>query len=75
MLHIDPIASGDPVAFALTSIAQRLPALLERAGAAELAAEVDAAALRRIMPEVEKEALRLRRVDGAETRGPEEAGP
>ena len=73
MLHIDPIASGDPVAFALDSIAQRLPALLERAGAAELAAEVDAAALHRVMPEVEAEAIRLRRADGAEAREREEA--
>lgn len=66
MLHMDPAATGDPVAFALECIEQRLPALLRRAGAADVAAEVDMAALARILPEVKEEAMRLRRAEGAE---------
>ncbi len=70
MLHMDPAATGDPVAFALECIERRLPALLRRAGAAEVAAEVDMAALARILPDVKEEAMRLRRAEGAEeTRG------
>ena len=37
MLHIDPVADGDPLAWALERIATRLPQMLERAGAAEAA--------------------------------------
>ncbi len=66
MLHMDPAATGDPVSFALECIERRLPALLRRAGAAEVAAEVDMAALARILPEVKEEAMRLRRAEGAE---------
>ena len=66
MLHMDPAATGDPVSFALECIERRLPALLRRASAAEVAAEVDMAALARILPEVKEEAMRLRRAEGAE---------
>ena len=44
----------------------RLPALLRRAGAADVAAEVDMAALARVLPQVKEEAMRLRRAEGAE---------
>ena len=66
MLHLDPVAIGDPVVFALECIEQRLPALLTRAGAAEVAAEVDAIALARVLPQVKEAAMRLRRAEGAE---------
>ena len=66
MLHMDPAALGDPVAFALECIERRLPALLRRAGAADLAAAVDVIALARVLPEVQEEAMRLRRAHGAE---------
>ena len=66
MLHMDRSAIGDPVAFALECIERRLPALLERAGAADVAAEVDTIALARILPDLRNEAMRLRRAGGAE---------
>ena len=61
MLHMDPAATGDPVAFALHCIEQRLPALLERAGARDVASQVDMTEMRQMLPEVEREAARLRR--------------
>ncbi len=74
MLHMDPAATGDPVAFALGCIEQRLAALLERAGAPDVASQVDVTALRQILPEVKREATRLRRADKASTRGPRASG-
>ena len=37
MLHLDPVADGDPLAWALERLRTRLPQMLERAGAAEAA--------------------------------------
>jgi hypothetical protein len=62
MLHMDCVATGDPVEFALQCIERRLPELLAHAGALELAAEVDTASLTRVLPEVRAEAMRLRQV-------------
>lgn len=69
MLHMDPAATGDPVAFALDCIEQRLPALLERAGAPDVASKVDVTELRRILPDVKHEAMRLRRAGNEAARG------
>ncbi len=60
MLHMDPVAMGDPVAFALESIERRIVALLERAGAADVAARIDVAAVTGVLPEVRATAERLR---------------
>jgi hypothetical protein len=60
MIHIDPIADGDPLAWALERIRTRLPQMLERAGAAELAARVDARELERALPRVAEAAYRAR---------------
>jgi len=67
MLHLDPAAEGDPLAWALERIRTRLPQMLERAGAAELAALVDAEALARVLPRVAEAAFRARAA--AEGRG------
>jgi len=69
MLHMDPVANGDSVAFALECIERRLPALLTRAGAVEAATEVEAVVLARVLPEIRDEAMRLRRAGAAETQG------
>jgi len=61
MLHMDPAATGDPIEFALECIERRLPALLVRAGAPDVASRVDVEQLRRDLPEVRSEAMRLRR--------------
>ena len=60
MLHIDPIADGDPLAWALERIRTRLPQMLERAGAPELAARVDAREIERVLPRVADAAYRAR---------------
>jgi hypothetical protein len=71
MLHIDPHADGDPLAWALERIRTRLPQMLERAGAAELAAAVDTRQLECALPRVAEAAYRLRyhHDDGATLRG------
>jgi hypothetical protein len=58
MLHLDPIADGDPLAWALERIRTRLPQMLERAGAGDV--PVDAVALEAILPRVSEAAYRAR---------------
>jgi len=60
MLHLDPIADGDPLAWALERIRTRLPQMLARAGAADVAARLDPAALERALPRVAEAAYRAR---------------
>jgi hypothetical protein len=60
MLHLDPIADGDPLAWALERIRTRLPQMLARAGAADVAAELDPAELERALPRVAEAAYRAR---------------
>jgi hypothetical protein len=63
MLHLDAAAEGDPLAWALERIRTRLPQMLERAGAPELAARVDARALERVLPRVAAAAYRARALE------------
>jgi hypothetical protein len=60
MLHMDPIADGDPLAWALERIRTRLPQMLVRAGAADVAARVDPAEIERALPRVAEAAYRAR---------------
>ena len=60
MLHLDPIADGDPLAWALERIRTRLPQMLSRAGAPELAARVDVRTLEAVLPRVADAAYRAR---------------
>lgn len=60
MIHIDRIADGDPLAWAIERIRTRLPQMLARAGAAELAPRVDPQALERVLPRVAEAAWRAR---------------
>ena len=60
MVHLDPVADGDPVAWALERIRTRLPQMLERAGAADLARELQPGALDAILPRVTEAAFRAR---------------
>ncbi len=60
MLHLDPIADGDPLAWALERLRTRLPQMLERAGAPELAARVDPRAVEAVLPRVADAAYRAR---------------
>ena len=61
MLHMDPIADGDPVTWALERIRTRLPEMFARAGAEDVAREVDLPKLQAILPEVAACAEQLRR--------------
>jgi hypothetical protein len=60
MVHLDPIADGDALAWALERIRTRLPQMLARAGAADVAARLDARALEEALPRVAEAAYRAR---------------
>jgi hypothetical protein len=60
VLHMDPVADGDPLAWALERIRTRLPQMLERAGTPKNAAAVNLQAIERIMPQVAEAAYRAR---------------
>lgn len=60
VLQIDPVADGDPLAWALERIRTRLPQMLVRAGAPEIAARVDPRALEAVFPRIAEAAYRLR---------------
>ncbi len=60
MIHLDPVADGDPVAWALERIRTRLPQMLVRAGAADLAARVDPTRIEALLPRLWEAASRLR---------------
>jgi len=58
MVHMDAIADGDPLAWALDRIRTRLPQMLERAGAADI--PVDPGAIEAVLPRVSEAAYRAR---------------
>ena len=60
IVHIDAVADGDPLAWALDRIRTRLPQMLDRAGADDVAHRVDASALEAILPQVSEAAYRAR---------------
>ena len=60
MLHIDPVADGDPLHWALECIRTRLPQMLERAGVKDAAACVDPALLEAVLPRVTEAAFAAR---------------
>jgi hypothetical protein len=73
LLHIDPVADGDPLAWALQRICTRLPQLLIRAGADEIAKRVDLNLLEAITPQLTEAAYRARyRVDKEQIRAASE---
>ena len=60
MLHIDPIAEGDALGWALDRLRSRLPQMLARAGAGFLVGKLDAALLDDVLPRVAEAAYRSR---------------
>lgn len=60
VLQIDPVADGDPLAWALERIRTRLPQMLVRAGAEDIARRVDPQSIEAILPRVMEAAYRLR---------------
>jgi hypothetical protein len=61
MLHIDAVAEGDPLAWALERLRSRLPEMLARAGAAHIAARLDVRQVEAVLPRVAETAYRVRR--------------
>ena len=64
-LYLDQTTEGDPVEWTLFHLANRLPAMLDRAGYPELAAEVDMGALGPDLVELGAAARRMARDDRA----------
>jgi len=60
MIHIDPVADGDPLTWALERIRSRLVPMLERAGAFAVAARVDLRCVEEALPKVSEAAWRAR---------------
>jgi len=60
VLHIDPVADGDPLAWALNRVRTRLPQMFERAGVPQVAAMVDIRAIEAILPRVTEAAFSAR---------------
>jgi hypothetical protein len=60
MIHIDPVADGDPLEWALARIRTRLPQMLARAGAADVARAIEPERLEAILPQVTEAAYRAR---------------
>jgi hypothetical protein len=53
LYRMDPIADGNPIGWTIRTLEKKLPKMLERAGYKEVAAAIDAAEVRRVLPEVE----------------------
>jgi hypothetical protein len=64
VLHLDPVADGDPLGWALERLRTRLPQMLARAGVPELAASLDARAIEAALPRVAAAAQNARRRAG-----------
>jgi hypothetical protein len=60
MIHLDPIADGDPLTWALERIRTRLPQMLARSGASEVAERVDSGAIEGVLPRITEAAFRAR---------------
>jgi len=71
VLHIDPVADGDPLAWALDRIATRLPQMLDRAGAPDIARQVDPRLIEQALPRIKEKAYwaRYHAVTEAEQKG------
>jgi hypothetical protein len=51
--RMDPIADGNPIGWTIRTLATKLPKMLERAGYPAIAAAIDMAAVRDILPDVD----------------------
>ncbi len=60
MIHLDPVADGDPLDWALDRLRTRLAPMLARAGAGDVVSGIDWQALDAVLPRVAETAFRLR---------------
>lgn len=63
MVHLDPVADGDPLTWALDRLRARLLPMLIRADAADVAKKVDVPAVDALLPRIAETAFRLRYAD------------
>jgi hypothetical protein len=63
MIHLDPVADGDPLTWALDRLRTRLLPMLIRAGAADVAKQVDVPKVDALLPRIAETAFRLRYAD------------
>jgi len=63
MIHLDPVADGDPLTWALDRLRARLLPMLIRAGATDVAKKVDVPAVDALLPRIAETAFRLRYAD------------
>ena len=63
MVHLDSVADGDPLAWALDRLRSRLLPMLTRAGASDVAKKVDVTAIDAVLPRIAETAFRLRHAD------------
>lgn len=60
MVHLDAVAHGDPLEWALDCVRTRLPQMLQRAGAAKLASLIDLKVVEEVLPKVAAAAYQAR---------------
>jgi len=60
MVHIDPDAQGDALAWSIDCLRNRLAQMLERAGAHEVVSALDLSLVESVLPAIEDEAQRAR---------------
>ena len=53
IIKFDTVANGDMLEWAIGRITTRLPEMLRRAGATQLAGEVDAAVIQKVLPQIQ----------------------
>jgi hypothetical protein len=51
--RMDPIADGNPIGWTIRTLEKKLPKMLERAGYSQIAAAIDVAQVKRLLPELE----------------------
>ncbi|HVZ09943.1 DUF7700 domain-containing protein [Rhodopila sp.] len=59
LCRMDPVTDGNPIGWTVRTLQAKLPRMLEHAGYGQIAADIDLAAVRRILPDVEASAWAL----------------
>ncbi len=63
MVHLDSVADGDPLTWALDRLRARLQPMLARAGAGDVANALDLTAVHAVLPRISEMAFRLRHAE------------
>jgi hypothetical protein len=68
MIHLDPVADGDPLTWALDRLGSRIQPMLTRAGAGDVAKALDLTAVHAVLPRISETAFRLRHAEHDEAK-------